>query len=144
MKFLTLIFLFAFSSSAICCPNILGTWKSSQEKSMNYNNHAGLEKKQLDLLNQILGYTTINYTETIKKHHKLPSVKFFLNDKEHNLTFEEMSFSYKLKSCDEHSIIIQFEDAEELKFVFVNPDTYWVSPKEVLSKSREYYVRISN
>ena len=141
MKLLTLFILFSFSSSALSCPNLLGTWVSSKDKSMSYNNLAGLKQNQLDLLNQILGYTTITYTETEVKHHKLPPVKVLYNSNETELTFIEMEIPYKVDSCGKDSISFLTEDNTVSTLNFVDKDTYWVSSKEVLPNSREYFVR---
>ena len=148
MKIILLTLLLSFSNFALSCPILVGTWQSSKEKSMEYNSQSTeLERDQRDLLNQILGYTTITYLKTEMIHHGLPPVKVNHNGTEYDFEFLEFTYPYDIVSCNDNAIIIEHKDEEfgdiQLTLNFEGQNTYWLSPETVLSKSREYFVRIA-
>ena len=149
MKYLLITFLISYSSVAFSCPSLVGTWVSSKDKSMSYNNQvAELDERQKDLLNQILGYTKITYTDKEKTHHALEPVEVTLDGKTHDFEFLEFVYPYRLISCTNELVVIEHKDETvgdiTLYLNFENSNTYWISPEKIVSSSREYFVRISN
>jgi hypothetical protein len=134
-----------FGNNALCCESLLGNWRSSKEMSMAYNNqHANLKPVQTELLNQILGHMKITYTKTEMREHASPPIRVKINNKEHDFTFEDLIYPYKVLSCDKNSARIKYKDPYagtlEATINFVDQNTYWVSP-EVMPSTREYFLR---
>jgi hypothetical protein len=114
---------------ASACPNLVGYWKSSKEISMVYNEkYANLESKQKELLSQILGHLRLTYTEKEVHEHGVPSLKIKIGNKESNFEIEDSSYQYKILSCSDTEITINYEhpylgEITET-FNFVNADIY--------------------
>lgn len=146
MRILAGLAALVMSHSAISCPKILGTWKSSKELSMDYNEkYAHLEPRQQELLIQILGRLIITYSENQVREHGQSPIKVTLDEKVSNFTYENLSYTYKVLSCNKTSVTVRFDHpfagAKTNRVSFVDKDTYWVSP-DILPSAREYFVRI--
>jgi hypothetical protein len=133
------------SNNALCCEPLLGTWQSSKEMSMAYNNqHALLKPVQTEFLNQILGHMKITYTTTEMHEHGLPPIQVKLNGEIHDFTFEESTYPYKVLTCEKDSARIEYEHpyagAVNAKVNFVDQNTYWISP-DIMPSTREYFLR---
>lgn len=112
---------------------------------MDYNNKYALPAPiQAELLNQILGHMKVTYTKTDMHEHGSPPLKVKINDEEHDFTLEDLTYPYKVLSCDKDSAEIQYQHPHagttNVTINFVNQNSYWVSP-EMLPLTREYFVR---
>lgn len=147
MKLIFLVIILILGNVASACPNLVGTWKSSREMSMAYNEKfAHLELKQIELLNQILGHLRVSYTENSAHEYGVPNLKIKIGNKKSDFEIEDSSYQYKILSCSDTEITINYEhpylgEITET-FNFVNADIYWAS-SEMLPSSREYFIRES-
>jgi len=134
------------SPAVLSCPQLLGTWRSSKALSMDYNEKfAQLAPKQKELLVQILGLMTLTVTDKAVREHGQPSMKVTVGGKESDFVFEELSYPYRVLSCDSSSaeVVSQHPYAGAMQYTihFVDKDTYWVSSGK-LPSSREFFVRV--
>ena len=147
MRILAAVATLIVSSYALSCPDLLGTWRSSKEMSMEYNEKfAHLEPNQKELLVQILGRMIVTYTDNKVHEHGLPSSRVTIGGKEYDFAFEDLSYSYKVLSCDKATITAEFEHphsgpVKETAY-FIDENTYWIS-SEILPSTREYFIRVS-
>jgi hypothetical protein len=113
--------------------------------SMSYNNeHAQLKPLQTELLNQILGYMKITYTEAEVREHASPPIHVKLNDETHDFTFEDLTYPYTVLFCDKNSATIKYEHPYagtlDATVNFVDENSYWISP-DIMPSTREYFLR---
>lgn len=127
------------------CPNLQGTWQSSKEMSMAYNNQqASLEQRQVDFLNQVLGIMKLTYTEDTVHEHGQPPVAVTINGKTNDFHFDEMSCRYEVLSCTRSTVTIRYHHpagAVTQVLNFDSEDVYWLSP-DILPTTREHFVRV--
>ncbi|MBX9901648.1 MAG: hypothetical protein K2Y28_12770 [Burkholderiaceae bacterium] len=147
MKLLHALLALFISQQAIACPDIYGTWQSSKELSMDYNNKLiGATQPQTELLEQILGILKLTYADTSIHDHGAPTLKVTVNGKQYDFVFEDLEYKYEILSCTETSIKIRphypYGGSMTRTLNFINRNIYWVSP-EHLPKTREYFVRVS-
>lgn len=147
MRVLSSLLALFLSNNVLSCPALVGTWQSSKETSMNYNNrYAQLKTKQAELLNQMLGYMKVTYNGTEAHEHGLPPIKVKIGNEESDFTFEESVYPYKVLLCDDKSAKIQYKHPHagvtKVTVNFLDKNTYWLS-SEMLPSSREYFVRVS-
>lgn len=147
MKILATLAILSMSHIAVSCPDIVGTWQSSKEMSMEYNDQfAHLEPGQKELLTQILGALKITYTENKAHEHGAPSIKVIVGGKESDFAIEDLSYPYKVLSCGKVTLTAELKhpyyERKVETLTFVDSNTYWVS-SEILPATREYFVRMS-
>ncbi|MCU7878168.1 MAG: hypothetical protein KZQ84_15460 [Candidatus Thiodiazotropha sp. (ex Lucinoma borealis)] len=133
------------SFEVLACPDIVGTWRSSKELSIEYNTKLlELEPHTIKFMNDVYGILTITYTKTSIRMHEAPTKKISIKGKEHDFVFEEMSSSYEQVSCTEESVTIlsnsPYSTGEET-MTFVDLNTFWVSTMPGSDK-REYFKRV--
>lgn len=148
MRIFVALVVLSISQAAMCCPDLIGTWKSSKEMSMEYNEkYAQLEPRQKELLVQILGHMKVTYTEKNAHEHGQEPIKVKVAGKDSDFTFEDLSYPYTVLSCDQDALKVEYEHpysgVTQETIHFVGKNTYWLSP-EMLPSTREYFVRVSN
>lgn len=147
MKLLRTLLALFVSQQAIACPDIFGTWKSSKELSMDYNDKlGGATQPQTELLEQILGILKLTYSDASIHDHGAPTIKVTINGKQYDFVFEDLEYKYEVLSCTDTSIKIRqhhpYGGPMTSTLNFINRNVYWVSP-QLLPKTREYFIRVS-
>ncbi|MYM63416.1 hypothetical protein [Pseudomaricurvus sp. HS19] len=133
------------SQATLACPDLIGTWKSSKEISLQYYDSTPDAIAEVrHFLEQILGRTEITYTDsTIRNHGKEP-VEVEIYGQTGILRSEERSANYEMIACDDASVTIRIQDSEfegtEVKAHFIDENTYWYTDEE-LPDIREYFLR---
>lgn len=88
---------------------------------------------------------TLTVTESAVREHGQPSMMVTVGDKEFDFVFEELSYPYRVLSCDQSSAEVvsahPYAGAVQRTIHFVDKDTYWVSSGTPPS-SREFFVRV--
>lgn len=127
------------------CQDIQGTWQSSKTMSMAYNNqHANLEQRQTDFLDQVLGIMKLTYTENEVQEHGQPPIAVTINGKTNDFHFDEMSSRYEVLSCTRNTVTVRYHHptgAVTQVLNFDSEDVYWLTP-DILPTSREYFIRV--
>lgn len=146
MRFLSSILSLFFSGHAVSCPTLMGTWKSSKELSMDYNEkYANLDNKQHAFLDQIFGHAKFTYAERHIHQHSSPMIHVLIDGQRSDFHFDDLNYPYKILSCSETSAKIKSNHPHSGPTIailnFVDEDTYWVSP-ETLPSTREYFIRV--
>jgi hypothetical protein len=148
MKLLRTLLALFVSQQAIACPDIHGTWQSSKELSMDYNNKSGrATQPQIEFLEQVLGILKLSYSDTSIHSHGAPTLKVIINGKQSDFVFEDLEYKYEVLGCTDTSIKIRqhypYGGPMTSILNFVDRNTYWVAP-EHLPKTREYFIRVSS
>ncbi len=146
MKLLTALAGILFGANATACSQIIGTWQSSKEMSMEYNiTSADLTPTQIEFLNQALGILKITYSQETIINHGAPAIEMVIAGKKYPFEFQEEKFKYEIISCTANVVKIKHHyphtAPEKIKINFIDENTYWVSPSN-LPNSREYFTRV--
>lgn len=103
-----------------------------------------MEPHTIKFMRDVFGVLTLTYTKNAIRMHGAPTKKITIKGKEHDFVYEEMTFSYEIKSCTKNSLIIlsdsPYSTGEDV-LNFINPNVYWV-PSMPGSEKREYFERL--
>lgn len=138
-----LIFLSCLSTEALCCPKIIGTWKSSLDLSLKYNTeNLDLEPRTIEFMKQAYGVLTLTYGEEMVRSHGAPTKKIMVSGKEYDFVYEEMKYPYEVLSCTEDTLTIKEDnphmESTEVKH-FIDSNTYWVPAMPESEKKGIFY-----
>src|SRR5687767_8336958 len=129
MKRIVISFLLVFPISALCCPSYIGKWKSSREMTMEFNNKfSAAEPKNSELLPQITGTATIEFTKKKLIFTDIPSRKIVIHGKESEWAGTNEAVSYMLLGCTDSTIAIKYSlyNTEFIsQLYFQDANTYW-------------------
>ncbi|MBU3020027.1 hypothetical protein KO519_20335 [Paraglaciecola agarilytica] len=147
MKKVIALFSALFLNNVYACPNIIGTWQSSNELSVKHNKeNLDLEPHTIKFMNDVFGVLKITFTENVVHMHSAPTKKIEIKGKPHDFTYEELRYEYKIESCNKKTLFISdqnpYYQSKNEPITFIDKDTYWV-PTMPGSDEREYFVRIS-
>lgn len=143
----TFVILTLATFDVLACPNIVGTWQSSKELSIDYNTkYLDIEPHTVKFMNDVYGVLKVTYTESTMRMHGAPTRKIEIKGKEYDFVYEEMTSSYEVVSCDNNSVTILTDSpysTGEDTIHFIDENTVWV-PAMPGSDRREYFKRLAN
>lgn len=129
------------ANSAFAAPNLIGTWKSNKELSIqSFNFDPSIKPESKELFRSLFGQLEITYTSD-------QAISVWPTNEESE-GWRHVS-TYRVMLSTKDKVMIKWENAgngEELSatLTFVTPDRFWMElPRAPKFNGREYFDRIS-
>lgn len=152
MKYVAASFFVLFSTQALACPDFRGKWESSGSLSAAFNdNHAVIEDRTREFRSQIIGKSTVTYTQK-RVTMEMDNIEFVsINGVVFPWDSSPMTGPYEVLGCTDNVVVIRinYNDVVLINTLnFEDENTYWVyegTPGGTGNQhTREYFVRATS
>ena len=129
MKIALLAVIVILPGVSIACPDLEGTWFSSKEKFIEFNQRwANIDTKAWSFMLQTQGLERIEFAAENKMTINTPESEIKLGERNITNKAKTEEINYRVLGCSEKGVVIEYRrygDAQISHFQFDDQNTFW-------------------